>query len=102
MQRVILESSPVFILVCLAISVGYGFLLYKSKHPWTKTINWILFAGRTTLVFLLSFLLLGPIIKQINNILEKPVFVVLQDNSASVKETTDSVSLNELKTSVSL
>lgn len=102
MQRVILESSPVFVLFCLAISIGYGFLLYKSKHPWTKTINWILFAGRTTLVFLLSFLLLGPIIKQINNILEKPVFVVLQDNSVSVKETTDSTSLKSLSTSVNL
>ncbi len=100
MQRVILESSPAFILVCLAISVGYGFLLYTSKHPWTKTINWILFAGRTTLVFLLFFLLLGPIIKQINNILEKPMFVILQDNSVSIKETTDSVSLNTLRNSL--
>jgi hypothetical protein len=100
LKSITLESSPAFILVCLAISVGYGFLLYTSKHPWTKTINWILFAGRTTLVFLLSFLLLGPIIKQINNILEKPVFVVLQDNSVSVKETTDSVSLKALNTSV--
>ncbi len=100
MKSIILESSPAFILVCLAVSVGYGFLLYKSKHPWTKTINWILFAARTTLVFLLVFLLLGPIIKQINNILEKPVFVVLQDNSISVKETTDSVSLKILRNSV--
>jgi hypothetical protein len=100
LKSITLESSPVFILVCIAISVGYGFLLYKSKHPWSKTINWILFAGRTTLVFLLSFLLLGPIIKQINNILEKPVFVILQDNSISVKETTDSVSLKTLYTSI--
>ena len=100
MQRIILESSPTFILVCLAISVGYGFLLYKSKHPWTKTVNRILFAGRTTLVFLLAFLLLGPIIKQINNILEKPMFVVLQDNSISIKETTDSASLKALRVSV--
>ncbi len=100
MQRVILESSPAFILLCLAISAGYAFLLYRSKHPWTKTVNQILFASRATLVFLLTFLLLGPIIKQINNIFEKPVFVVLQDNSISVKETTDSISLKTLNASV--
>lgn len=102
MKSITLESSPAFILVCLAVSIGYGFLLYRSKHPWTKTTNWILFAGRITLVFLLSFLLLGPIIKQINNILEKPVFVVLQDNSVSVKETTDSTVLKALNASVNL
>lgn len=100
MKSITLESSPAFILVCLAISVGYGFLLYTSKHPWTKTINRILFAGRVSLVFLLCFLLLGPIIRQINNVLEKPVFVVLQDNSVSVKETTDSISRSELNGSL--
>lgn len=100
MQRIILESSPAFIVLCLAISIGYGFLLYRSKHPWTKNINRILFGARVVLVFLLTFLLLGPIIRQINNILEKPVFVILQDNSVSVKESTDSVSLNALRNSV--
>ena len=71
MQNVTLESSPAFILICIALGLGYAFLLYKSKHPWSKMLNWILFGGRTALVFFLSFLLLGPIIKQINNSVEK-------------------------------
>lgn len=100
LKSIILESSPAFILLCIVLSIGYAFLLYKSKHPWGKNLNRILFAGRTILVFLLTFLLLGPIIRQIDNILEKPVFVILQDNSVSVKETTDSVSLKALTNSV--
>lgn len=96
MKNIILESHPAFILLCLVVAVGYAFLLYKSKHPWSGTLNKILFGGRTVLVFLLAFLLLGPIIRQINNLYEKPVFVILQDNSVSVKETTDSTSLKNL------
>ncbi len=92
MQNITLESHPSFIILCLAVAVGYAFLLYKSKHPWPGTLNKILFAGRAVLVFLLAFLLLSPIIRQVNNIYEKPVFVVLLDNSVSVSETTDSVS----------
>jgi hypothetical protein len=52
-------------------------------------------------VFLLTFLLLGPIIRQIENLVEKPVFVILNDNSMSIKETTDSVSLRAIGTSIS-
>lgn len=101
MKNIILESHPAFILLCLAVAVGYAFLLYKSKHPWSGTLNKILFGGRTVLVFLLAFLVLGPIIRQIDNLYEKPVFVILQDNSVSVKETTDSASLNNLQKSLS-
>lgn len=52
------------------------------------------------MVFLLAFLLLGPIIRQIDNLYEKPVFVILHDNSISVKETTDSAALNNLQKSL--
>jgi hypothetical protein len=100
MQRIILESSPAFIVLCIAVSVGYGFLLYRSKHPWPKNLNRMLMVVRVVLVFFLAFLLLGPIMKQINNLVEKPVFVIVQDNSISVRETTDSLSLKALRSSV--
>jgi hypothetical protein len=100
MQRIILESSPAFIVLCIALSVGYGFLLYRSKHPWSKNLNRVLMGVRIVLVFLLAFLLLGPIMKQINNLVEKPLFVIVQDNSISVQETTDTVSLKALSRSV--
>jgi hypothetical protein len=92
MKDIIIESHPAFIVLCLALAGGYAFLLYiKTKHPWTKTLNNILFGLRALLVFLIVFLLLSPIIKQVLNTYEKPVFVILQDNSVSVRETTDSV-----------
>lgn len=105
-QRILFESSPAFVLVCVIVGLGYATVLYfKTKHPWSKLINGLLFGGRTVLVFFLCFLLLGPIIRQIQNYYEKPLFVVIQDNSISVKETADSTllsglarSLNETKT----
>lgn len=102
MKNIILESHPVFILICLAVAVGYAVLLYRSKHPWSGVLNKILFATRMILVFVLAFLLLGPIIRQITNRYEKPVFVILHDNSLSVKETTDSTALNNLQQSLSV
>jgi hypothetical protein len=99
-KNIILESHPAFILLCLVVAIGYAFLLYKSKHPWSGTLNKVLFGGRTVLVFLLAFLLLGPIIRQIDNLYEKPVFVILHDNSISVRETTDSATVNNLQKSL--
>lgn len=95
-QRLIFESSPVFIILCVAAGIGYAFLLYRTGNPWPVPMNRILFTLRAALVFLLSFLLLGPIVRQIRNLFEKPVYVILTDNSVSVMETTDSVRLNAI------
>src|SRR5690606_36306262 len=90
-QRVIFESSPAYILVCVAVGVGYALQLYRTSHPWPVTINRVLFGLRAVLAFLLAFLLLGPIVRQITNFTEKPLFVIVHDNSGSVTEATDSV-----------
>src|SRR5690606_18715437 len=95
-QRIIFESSPAYILLCLAVGVGYALLLYRTNHPWPVTINRVLFGLRAILAFLLAFLLLGPIIRQITNYTEKPLFIILRDNSGSVTEATDSTTLTAL------
>lgn len=82
------------------VAVGFAFLLYRTKHPWSKTWNRIFFGTRAVLAFLLAFLLLGPIVRQINNIFEKPFFVVLYDNSVSVREAVDSTVLADVETKV--
>jgi hypothetical protein len=92
MQRLLFESSPVFIFLCAAIAIGYAFILYQSKQTWSKRINQLLFGLRTILVFFLSILLLGPVIKLITNQFEKPSWVFLIDSSASVAEVVDSTS----------
>ncbi len=90
MQRLLFESSPIFIILCIALGLGYGYLLYTAKHPWSKRTNQLLFVIRTVLVISIAILLLGPILKLTNNIFEKPAFVLLVDNSLSIKETVDS------------
>jgi hypothetical protein len=92
MQRLQFESSPFFILLCIALGIGYAFILYRSKHSWSKRTNQLLFALRACLVAGLSFLLLGPILKLTTNLTEKPALVFLIDNSTSVKEAVDSLS----------
>lgn len=90
MQRLLFESSPAFIIICVAAGLGYGYLLYKAKHPWNKLTNQSLFVLRAAIVTFLAILLLGPILKLTNTIFEKPAFVLLVDNSLSVKEIVDS------------
>src|SRR5258706_6444567 len=89
MTRLLFEYSPAFILVCLALGIGYAWLLYRSKATWGRRANQFLFALRALLVFFLAFLLIGPVLKLTHNLIEKPALVFLVDNSLSVKETTD-------------
>src|SRR5882762_3240622 len=89
MQRLLFEYSPAFILACLALGAGYAWLLYRAKTTWSRRANQFLFVLRAVLVFLLAFLLIGPVLKLTHNLIEKPALVFLVDNSLSVKETTD-------------
>jgi len=73
----------------VAIAAAIAYLLYRGKHPWSDSWNKALLAARFVLLFFLSFLLLGPIVKQITNLFEKPVFVLVYDNSSSIRQTTD-------------
>jgi hypothetical protein len=88
-QRIIFDSSPGYLLLCAAVSAAIAYLLYRGKHPWSDSWNKALLGARFVLLFFLSFLLLGPIVRQITNLFEKPVFVLLYDNSASIRQTTD-------------
>jgi hypothetical protein len=91
MQQVIFESSPAYVILCLALATGLAFLLYRTtQYPWSKNWNRVLLTLRAVLLFTLFFLLLGPIVRQIQNVYEKPLFVFVQDNSVSVKEAVDS------------
>lgn len=96
MSRIIFESSPLYLVLCLVLSGAVAFLLYKAKSPWSKNVNKFLFALRFLLLFFLTLLLVGPIIKQINNLFEKPIVVLVQDDSGSVREVLDSTQLISL------
>lgn len=98
MQRIIFESAPEFIILCIIVALAYsGIQYYRTKHPWSNGMNALLFSFRAVLAFFLAFLLLGPIVKQISNLYEKPAFVILRDNSSSIGEATDSLALLALE-----
>src|SRR5690606_15207161 len=102
MQRIILESAPEFLILCLVVALVYaGIQYYRTKHPWSKGMNTLLFGFRAILAFFLAFLLLGPIVKQISNLYEKPAFIVLHDNSSSIAETTDSLTRQKVQQELS-
>jgi hypothetical protein len=96
-QRIIFDSSPGYLILCVAVAAAIAWFLYRGSHPWTDTWNKVLLAARFVLLFFLTFLLLGPIVKQITNLFEKPVFVLMYDNSASIRQTTDTTTRLQLE-----
>ena len=94
-SALILEHSPWFVLLCLLVGALVAFLLYRRPGPWGKKVNYLLTVFRFVLVSILCFLLVGPILKQFKNRVEKPSVVLAIDNSLSLGEVTDSVALRQ-------
>jgi hypothetical protein len=91
------EYSPWLVILCLAIGVGYGYIQYQKKSPWSKKTNRLLAIVRSSLVSILAILLLGPTVRALKNYYEKPLLVMAIDNSESVMLTTDSLTLAGVK-----
>lgn len=87
-------------MVCVIVGVGYAYLLYQKKQSWGKNTTRILFAVRALLVFLIAFLLLGPILKLTLNRYERPAVAFLIDNSTSVSDVIDSTEWNLVNTEI--
>ncbi|MDN5200517.1 VWA domain-containing protein [Fulvivirgaceae bacterium BMA10] len=94
--KLLFDISPWFIVLCLIVGLIYAVVLYQKDGPWGKTTNKFLAVFRFLLVSLLCFLLLGPFLRQINNTVEKPSIVFAIDNSSSISEITDSISISGL------
>jgi len=70
---------------CAALGILYGWLLYRQPVNLDKKFRYLLFAGRAIVVALIALLLLSPLIKSISYNPQKPLVLVLQDNSESIK-----------------
>lgn len=93
MQRLIFDYSPFYFILCLALGFGYAWVLYSARFTWGKTLNRVLFGLRAVLASALFVLLLGPVLRQITNTLEKPTLVFVVDDSRSLRETVDTARL---------
>jgi hypothetical protein len=95
------ESSPWLIGVGVILGLIYAAVLYyRTKVPWSKNTNYILAALRFLMVTQLTLLLFGPLIRQIKNTREAPSIVLAVDNSRSIAEIEDSISLENLKSDI--
>ena len=71
--------------VCLLLGLLYGWLMYRQPVSLGKRVRYALFTGRSLAVFLLSFLLISPLIRSVAYNPQKPLILVAQDNSESIK-----------------
>jgi hypothetical protein len=84
MQRFFFEQSPLLVIPCLLLAGFFSWYLYRSNNTWSKNINRLLTGLRFISIFILLVLLLGPVLKLVLNQTDKPVLVLLLDDSRSV------------------
>jgi hypothetical protein len=81
-----------FVLLCLLLGALYAFILYYQdiKRGLKPLTHRIMLVFRFLSVSLIAFLLLGPLIKQTDKLVEKPIIILGVDNSRSMVLTSDS------------
>jgi hypothetical protein len=92
-MNIILEYPWYFTAFCFLLAAGYSLLLYRRNKLLSDVPLWLkrfMAAFRFTAVFILSFLLLSPLLRNISRQVEKPVIIVAQDNSESLVAGKDS------------
>src|SRR5437879_8221393 len=71
--------------VCLLLGLLYAWLMYRQPVSLGNTARYGLFAARAITVFVLSFLLIAPLVRSIDYSPQKPLVLIAQDNSESIK-----------------
>ncbi|MET4083671.1 hypothetical protein ABIB40_003643 [Pedobacter sp. UYP30] len=79
-------STIFFLLGCFLLGGLYAWLLYTSKSGLKRKHNIGFAALRTLLVAIIAFLLVAPLLKFTQYTLQKPVIIIGQDNSTSIKQ----------------
>ena len=70
---------------CLVLGLLYAWLQYRSPINLSKSFRISLFVARTIAVFIISALLVSPLVRSVNYDPQKPLILVVQDNSESIK-----------------
>lgn len=74
-----------WVLACLALGGLYAWFLYRQPTNLHNTWRYLLSIFRVIVVTLIALLLLSPLIKSVATHPQKPLILVAQDNSASIK-----------------
>ena len=93
-----------YIIFCILLGVGYAVLLYRKDKTFGeefKFLPYLLGSLRFFSTTILALLLLEPLVQSEEKIIEKPIIVIAQDNSESIKLSKDSVFYkNDYKTNL--
>src|ERR1700744_1326867 len=71
--------------VCLLLGLLYAWLMYRQPVSLGKTARYSLFAARAIVVAILSFLLIAPLVRSVAYNPQKPLILIAEDNSQSIK-----------------
>lgn len=71
--------------MCAALGVLYAWIMYRQPVNLGETYRRILFAMRAVVVFVTAMLLVSPMLQSNSYKPEKPLILVAQDNSESIK-----------------
>ncbi|HEU4717837.1 MAG TPA: hypothetical protein VFU15_08380 [Bacteroidia bacterium] len=90
---IVTEAPAWYVLFCVAAGLLYSGILYYRENRNTAVPRWlknVMAVTRFTVIFILTFLLLGPMLKTIFREVQKPVIVLAQDASGSILMNKDS------------
>ncbi|MFD0763969.1 hypothetical protein ACFQZI_03850 [Mucilaginibacter lutimaris] len=70
---------------CMILGLLYAWLMYRKPVQLVKGVRYALFAFRAFVVSFLALLLVSPMVKSTKYLPQKPVVLIAQDNSQSIK-----------------
>jgi hypothetical protein len=73
-----------WVLACLALGAVYAWALYGKPTNISNTWLYLLSGARAVAVSVIALLLISPLIKSVSSRPEKPLVLVVQDNSSSI------------------
>lgn len=95
-MSLLLDYPWYFILFCILLGVVYAVLLYVVRmrrgveRDFSRRLTILLAVLRTLSVTAIAFLLLSPLVKRVKNRKEKPLVIIAEDNSQSLRYCPDS------------
>ena len=92
-MNIVTEYPGWWVIVCILLGVAYAAVLYYHQKPGdlSPALKRMLAVFRATVVAIIAFLLLNPLLKSVFTTSEKPVIILAQDNSLSIPIGKDSV-----------
>lgn len=84
--------------LCVLLGAGAAWLLYRGtreRNGWGPALQWAMGIARATVIALLAFFLLEPMVRILVREVRKPVVVLAHDGSSSLLATGDSAAFRE-------